>query len=150
MAARKWNLMGSRWFFCQWQSDRCRLPGWREMLHVNRNYHPDHPYYRFARWLQRRRRRSILRHRILWRRRPRPHYRDPLDPASARKDLTCWPNDRSSSPANAGDTVRRGASVKIAKFAGILDTPHSRSMTAVVIRPQRSFRRQLADRGLYR
>src|SRR6266851_9265038 len=74
----------------------------------------------------------------------------PVDPASARKDLTCWPNDRSSSPANAGDPVRRGASVKIAQFSGILDTPLSRSMTAVVIRPRRSFPRQLLDRGLYR
>src|SRR6267378_113991 len=58
------------------------------MLHVYRNYHPDHSCYRFARWLQWHRWRSVLWRRPLRWRRPRPHHRDPVDPAPARKDLT--------------------------------------------------------------
>src|SRR5882757_6274744 len=59
-----------------------------EKLHVNRNYHPDHSDHRLARWLQRRRRRAVLRHRLLRRRRPWPRHRDPADPAAAWKTLT--------------------------------------------------------------
>src|SRR4051794_38539607 len=59
-----------------------------EKLHVNRNDHPDYSHHRFARWLQRHRRRTLLRHRLLRRRRPWPHYRDPVDFAAAWKTLT--------------------------------------------------------------
>src|SRR5258705_13277533 len=57
------------------------------MLHVYRNYHPNHSCYRFARWLQRHRWRSVLWWRPVRWRRPRPHHRDPVDPPPARKDL---------------------------------------------------------------
>src|SRR2546421_2830257 len=61
----------------------------REMLNVYWNHYLDHSHYRFARRLQRHRRRPVLRHRILWRRRPRPGYRYSADPAAAREDLSC-------------------------------------------------------------
>src|ERR1700712_1805841 len=59
-----------------------------EKVHVTRNYHPDHSRHRFARWLQRHRRRTVLRHRLLRRWRPRSRDRYPVDPAAARKTVT--------------------------------------------------------------
>jgi len=50
----------------------------------SRSHHPDH---RVAGRIQRRRRRAVLRHRILRRRRAGPDHRDLADPAVARKDL---------------------------------------------------------------
>src|SRR5437867_8286184 len=66
----------------QWQ-----LPGWEEMPNVNRTDYPDHSHYRFARRLQWHRGRTVLWHRILWRRWPRAHHRHLADPAPARTDL---------------------------------------------------------------
>src|SRR5712664_4678429 len=69
---------------------RARRPtaGPEEILHVTRNYHPDHSRYRVARGLQRHRRRSVLRHRLLWRRRTRPHRRHPDDSTTSRQTLS--------------------------------------------------------------
>src|SRR5882724_933539 len=69
---------------------RARRPtaGLEEILHVTRNYHPDHSRYRVARGLQQHWRRTVLRHRLLWRRRPWPPRRHPADSATARKTLS--------------------------------------------------------------
>src|SRR5260370_36937218 len=67
-AARKWNLMGSDLFFQPKAEQWVPTAGVEGMLDGNPNYYPDYSCYRFARWLQRRRRRAGVRHRILWRR----------------------------------------------------------------------------------
>src|ERR1700752_2195550 len=59
--------------------------GLEETLDVNWNDYSHHSYYCIAWRLQRHRRRTILRDRILWRWRTRPCHRDPADPAIARK-----------------------------------------------------------------
>src|SRR5665213_1085838 len=68
---------------------RAKVPtaGLEETPNVYRNNHPDHSRDRLARRLQRHRRRPVLWHRLLWRRRPRACYRDSRDPAAARKAL---------------------------------------------------------------
>src|SRR6266481_6104441 len=81
------NFPYSRLFFQPKAGQQVPLPGWEEMLHVYRNYHPDHSHYRVARRLQWHRGRTVLWHRILWRRWPRAHHRHPADPAPARTDL---------------------------------------------------------------
>src|SRR5258708_40361359 len=86
IALQNWNLMGARGFF-GWQRNGRPSAGLEEMLHVYRNYHPDHSRYRVARGLQRHRRRTVLRHRLLWRRRPWPHRCHPADSTTARKAL---------------------------------------------------------------
>src|SRR6267154_3086043 len=87
MALQNWNLMGSGWFF-GWQRNGRPPAGLEEMLHVYRNYHPDHSRHRVARGLQRRRRRTVLRHRLLWRRRTWPCRGYPADSATARTTLS--------------------------------------------------------------
>src|ERR1700737_2274078 len=69
---------------CFYQTAGHRL---EEILHVYWNDYPDHSHYRFARRVLWHRRRTVLRHRLLWRWRPRPHRRYPADPAIAGKDL---------------------------------------------------------------
>src|SRR6266702_3544903 len=118
-------------------AQQLQLPGWEEMPNVNRNDHTDHSHYRFARRLQWHRGRTVLWHRILWRRRPRAHHRHPADPAPARTDLRLLQQVRFVITAQAGDPVRRGAKGKIAESSGILDTPLSRSMTVAVNAPRR-------------
>src|SRR5258708_21210862 len=86
IALKNWNLMGARGFF-GWQRNGRPPAGLEEMLHVYRNYHPDHSRYRVARGLQRRRRRTVLRHRLLWRRRTPPRRGCPADSATARPTL---------------------------------------------------------------
>src|SRR6266852_9831744 len=81
------NFPGSRVFFPPMAAQQCQPPGWEEMLHVTRNDHPDYSHYCFARRLQRRRRRTVLWHRILWRWSPRINRGDPADPDPARSDL---------------------------------------------------------------
>src|ERR1700710_3244464 len=87
-------------FHAQWQSSGCSLPGWRRLLNVYRDYHSDHTRARPARRLQRRRRRSDLRHGILWRRRPWPDYRDPADFAPDGQAVSTEPKDRGADSGN--------------------------------------------------
>src|SRR5260221_694875 len=49
------------------------------MPNVNRTDYPYHSHYRVARRLQWHRGRTVLWHRILWRRWPRTHFRHPAD-----------------------------------------------------------------------
>src|ERR1700726_4412182 len=84
-AAQTWNFMGSRGFFPPWQEQQRPPAGPEETLHVYRNYYPDHSRYCIAWRLQRHRRRPVLRHRILRRRRPRPGGRDSVDPVAVGK-----------------------------------------------------------------
>src|SRR6202035_1665227 len=58
-----------------------------ETIDVYWNDYPDHSRYCIARRFQRRRRRSVLWHRLLRRRRPRPDHRHSADPAIAGEDL---------------------------------------------------------------
>src|ERR1700737_236563 len=80
--------------------------GLEEMLNVYWNDYPDHSRDRLAGRLQRHRRRTVLWHRLLRRRRPRPSGCHFADPAIAWKDLTFRsPSYGPSSPAKAGDPV---------------------------------------------
>src|SRR5258708_15431798 len=54
---------------CFYQTAGHRL---EEILHVYWNDYPDHSHYRFARRVLWHRRRTVLRHRLLWRRSPPP------------------------------------------------------------------------------
>src|SRR6266850_7627240 len=89
--------------FFGWQRNGRPPAGLEEMLHVYWNYHPDHSRYRVARGLQRHRRRTVLRHRLLRRRRTWPHRRHPADSATARKNLS----SRSQNGAEFGDAESR-------------------------------------------
>src|SRR5580698_3865457 len=62
--------------------------GLEEMRYVNRNHHPDHSGDRLAWRFLRHRRRPVLRHRLLWRRRPWPGDRDLADIAAAWKAVS--------------------------------------------------------------
>src|SRR4051794_39141032 len=92
------------------QGPNCRA---EERLDVTRNNHPDHTYHRFARRLQRHRRWTVLRDRLLRRRRIGPCDRNPADIAAARETLddagtdiaSLVPQPKLSSPAKAGDPV---------------------------------------------
>src|SRR6266404_208969 len=79
--------MGSRLFF-RLAEQQVPTAGLEEMLYVNRDDYPYHSRYRLARRLQRRRRRTVLRHRLLWRRRPRPGHRHPANSATARETVS--------------------------------------------------------------
>src|SRR5258705_13154524 len=74
--------------FFGWQRNGRPPAGLEEMLHVYWNYHPDHSRYRVARGLQQHRRRTVLRHRLLRRRRTWPHRRYTSDSAAAPKTLS--------------------------------------------------------------
>src|SRR5579863_3286116 len=158
IAAQNRNFHGSRLFFRPMAEQLCRLPGWRSP-HVYWNDYSDYSRYRAARRLQRRRRRTFLRHRILRRRRTRPCHCRAADPAADGKtigalrwarfaqptllhtssNIVGWAEARQrrahllfdpmSSPAQAGDPVFRGVSER-PESRGVLDTPLSRSMTA--------------------
>src|ERR1700692_206071 len=124
--------MGSR-LFCQPMAEQQVLTaGLEETLDVNWN---DYPYYSchcIARRLQRHRRRTVLRHRILRRRRTRPCGRDPADLAIARKALRLT---RTSNRHHPRKRVIQYAAPEMLNFRyfGILDTPLSRSMTSIFI-----------------
>src|SRR5258705_403664 len=87
MTLQKWNLMGARSFFRLKAEQQTLAAGLEERLHVNRNDHSHYSHYRSARRFQRHRGRTVLRHRLLWRRRPWFDRRDPADPALAREAL---------------------------------------------------------------
>src|ERR1700676_2587764 len=105
------------------------------MLYVTRNDYPDYCRYGFARRLQRHWRRTVLWHRILWRRRPRPHRRHPVDPVTAWTNLGFVARTTRRHHPGKRDPVFHSVNVKIAKSSGILDTPLSRSMTTVIDAP---------------
>src|ERR1700721_2681229 len=128
----KWNLIGSQLFFPPRAEQQVPTAGLEETLDVNWNDHSYYSRYCIAWRLQRHRRRTILRDRILWRRRTRPCHRDPVDPAIAREAVRFI-----------------YLHVKnLVVIPGLLQAAHP-GMTAHVDCDLR-FRLQLLNRGLYR
>src|ERR1019366_3854340 len=100
-----------------------------EIAHVARNHFAHHPGHRFARWFQRTRRRTLLRDRVLRRRRSRPGAHHRADPGFAR------PHMKKNSAAMAGgcaDGPRRA--VRALRIAAGADVdrpamPHEQAST---------------------
>src|SRR5205814_1503158 len=118
-----------------------------------------HSHYRFARRLQWHRGRTVLWHRILWRRWPRAHHRHLADPAPARTDLSFRSRHHSRKRVIQ---YAAAPTLKSQRSSEIRHTPLSRSMTAMLMPPPVTNRtvalsmsslfpfRQLLQRSLYR
>src|ERR1700733_15269121 len=84
LAIQKWNFRSSHVFSRLKAERKCSLPGWRR-THVHWYDHSYYSRHRPARRIQRHRWRTVLRHGILRRWRPRSDRRDSADPAIARR-----------------------------------------------------------------
>src|SRR5258708_40317755 len=91
MAVRKLEPYGCPFVFPPVAEQQMPTAGLEETLNVYWNDHSYYSRYRITWRLQRHRRRPVLWHRILWRRRPWPHRRDLADPAIAREALIPTP-----------------------------------------------------------
>src|SRR5580698_2775393 len=87
LAIQKWNFRSSHVFSRLKAERKCSLPGWRR-THVHWYDHSYYSRHRPARRIQRHRRRSVLRHRLLRRWRPWPGRRHSADPAIARQTVS--------------------------------------------------------------